>query len=154
MSENENPDFAAASAPYHDLLGMRLEEWRDGYARVAMEAGEQHMNRSNIVHGGVILSMIDQAAGFSGLWCSVPGNARRAVTIDLDCRFTGQTLAGRVVAEARMVSRGRNIYFVRTEVFNAAGQMVAFGSSTHRWRKGSETVEGVPEQPPQPPQPR
>jgi uncharacterized protein (TIGR00369 family) len=145
MPENPNPAFVAASAPYHELIGMHLEEWRDGFARVVLEAEARHMNRSNIVHGGAILSMIDQAAGFCGLWCSVPGHARRAVTIDLDCRFTGQTPAGRVVAEARMVSRGRNIYFARTEVFNAAGEMVAFGSSTHRWRKGSETTEGQPE---------
>ncbi|MDB5369973.1 MAG: hypothetical protein JWP20_1531 [Roseomonas sp.] len=140
---NDEP-FPAASAPYHQLLGMTLEEWRDGFARVVLEAGPAHMNRSDIVHGGVILSMIDQAAGFCGLWCSVPGNIRKAVTIDLDCRFTGQTTAGRMVAEGKLVSRGRNIYFARTEVFNAAGEMVAFGSSTHRWRAGSETVEGSP----------
>ncbi|MBC9180074.1 PaaI family thioesterase [Roseomonas ludipueritiae] len=145
MSENADPTFAAASAPYHELLGMRLEEWRDGFARVVMTASPQHMNRSGILHGGAILSLIDQAAGFCGLWCSVPGNARRAVTIDLDCRFTGQVASGRVVAEAKMASRGRNIYFARTEVFNEAGEMVAFGSSTHRWRKGSETTEGQPE---------
>jgi uncharacterized protein (TIGR00369 family) len=132
------------SAPYHRLLGMEVDEWRDGFARMVMLAGPDHMNRSNIVHGGAILSIIDQAAGMCGLWCSVPGNTRKAVTIDLDCRFTGQVPAGRVVAEAKLVSHGRNIYFVRTEVFNAAGQLVAFGSSTHRWRKGSETVEGSP----------
>jgi uncharacterized protein (TIGR00369 family) len=111
---------------------------------MAMQAGPDHMNRSGIVHGGAILSIIDQAAGMCGLWCSVPGNTRKAVTIDLDCRFTGQVPAGRVVAEGKLVSRGRNIYFVRTEVFNAAGELVAFGSSTHRWRKGSETTEGSP----------
>jgi uncharacterized protein (TIGR00369 family) len=132
------------SAPYHDLIGMKLEEWRDGFARVVVLAGSDHLNRSDIVHGGVILSMIDQAAGYSGLWCSVPGNSRRALTIDLDCRFTGQVPAGRVVAEAKLVSRGRNIYFARTDVFNAAGELVAFGSSTHKWRKGSETLEGSP----------
>jgi acyl-coenzyme A thioesterase PaaI-like protein len=69
---------------------------------------------------------------------------RKAVTIDLDCRFTGQVKAGRVTAEGRVVSRGRSIFFCRTEVFDAAGQTVAFGASTHRWRAGSERVEGVP----------
>jgi hypothetical protein len=42
------------------------------------------------------------------------------------------------------VTRGRNIFFCRTEVFDEGGQMVAFGASTHRWRAGSETVEGQP----------
>ncbi|MCK8785038.1 PaaI family thioesterase [Roseomonas sp. NAR14] len=141
---SQDDEFAAVSAPYHDLLGMRLVHWEDGFARVTCEAGPQHANRSGITHGGVCLSLIDQTAAYSGLWCSVPGNVRRAVTIDLDCRFTGQVLGGRLTAESRIVTRGRNIFFCRTEVFGPDGTMVAFGASTHRWRRGSETVEGVP----------
>lgn len=137
-------DATQADSPYHDLLGLRLEEWRDGYARLVCEAGPQHMNRSGIVHGGVILSLLDQAAAFAGLWCAVPGHVRKAVTVDLDCRFTGQVTGGKIVAEGRVASAGRSIFFARTEVFDAAGKMVAFGASTHRWRRGSETVAGVP----------
>jgi len=110
----------------------------------ACDTGPQHLNRGGIVHGGVALALIDQAAAFAGLWCSVPGNLRRAVTIDLDCRFTGQVKAGRIVAEGRVVSRGQSIFFARTEVFGPDGAMVAFGASTHRWRAGSERLEGVP----------
>jgi uncharacterized protein (TIGR00369 family) len=138
------PDLDPEGAPYHALLGLTLVQWEEGLARLACTVGERHLNRSGIVHGGLILSMIDQAAGYSGLWCSVPGNVRRAVTLDLDCRFTGQVKAGQLVAEARVAQRGRNIFFVRTEVLDAAGRMVAFGASTHRWRAGSETHLGQP----------
>ena len=131
-------------APFHDLLGLEVIEWRDGFARVVCETGPRHANRSGIVHGGVMLSMLDQASAYAGLWCSVPGNVRRAVTLDLDCRFTGQVASGRLVAEGRLVTRGRNIFFCRTEVFDAEGKLVAFGASTHRWRAGSEDVEGQP----------
>lgn len=139
-----NFDPKQADSPYHDLLGLKLEEWRDGYARLVCEVGPQHANRSGIVHGGVILSLLDQAAAFAGLWCSVPGHVRKAVTVDLDCRFTGQVTGGKVIAEGRVASAGRSIFFARTEVFDAKGTMVAFGASTHRWRRGSEKVEGVP----------
>ena len=64
-------------AAFHDLLGIELVDWQDGLARVACMTGPQHMNRSGIVHGGVMLSLIDQAAAYAGLWCSVPGNIRR-----------------------------------------------------------------------------
>ena len=131
-------------AAFHDLLGLRLIEWRDGFARVACAVGPQHGNRSGIVHGGVMLSLIDQAAAYAGLWCSVPGNIRRAVTLDLDCRFTGQVSKGQIVAEGRVMTRGRNVFFCRTEVFDEAGTLVAFGASTHRWRAGSESHEGQP----------
>ncbi|WP_376098148.1 PaaI family thioesterase [Roseomonas sp. CCTCC AB2023176] len=134
----------APPAPFHDLLGLELIEWRDGFARVACEAGPRHMNRSGIVHGGVYLALIDQSAAYAGLYCTVPGNVRRAVTVDLDCRFAGQAGEGRIVAEGRVVSSGRNIFFARTEVFSSDGRLLAFGASTHRYRRGSHLPEGVP----------
>lgn len=137
-------DLDPVPAPFHALMGLRLVEWRENYAKVVCDIGPQHANRSGIAHGGVMLSMIDQTAAFSGLWCSVPGHVRKAVTIDLDCRFTGQVKGGRLTAIGQVAKRGRNIFFCRTEIFDEAGEMVAFGSSTHRWRAGSESVEGVP----------
>jgi uncharacterized protein (TIGR00369 family) len=139
------PCFEGADSPFHDLLGLTLVEWREDYARLVCDSGPRHANRSGIVHGGVLLSLIDQAGAFAGLWCSVPGNIRKAVTVDLDCRFTGQVAAGaRLTAEGRVVSRGRSIFFCRTEVRGPDGTLVGFGASTHRWRAGSERVEGVP----------
>jgi uncharacterized protein (TIGR00369 family) len=138
------PDHIRAQAlsPFHGLLGIEMQHWEEGLARLVCRPGPQHANRSGIIHGGVMLSLIDQAAAYAGLWCSVPGNIRRAVTLDLDCRLTGQVSKGRLVAEGRVVTRGRNIFFCRTEVFDEAGSLVAFGASTHRWRAGSETAEG------------
>lgn len=133
-----------AASPFHDLLGLELAEWRLGFARMTCRIGPQHMNRSGIVHGGVILALVDQAAAFAGLFCTMPGNVRRAVTVDLDCRFTGQITGGVVSAEGRVATAGRSIFFARTEVFDPEGRMVAFGASTHRFRSGSEKPEGLP----------
>jgi uncharacterized protein (TIGR00369 family) len=139
------PDFPHAHSPYHELLGVHLAEWRDGYAKLICDTAAQHANRSGIVHGGVLLSMIDQAAAFAGLFCPFPGRVRRAVTLDLDCRFTGQAAIGtRLLAEGRVVTGGRNVFFARTEVFDAAGTLLAFGASTHRYRAGSGDPQGVP----------
>ena len=125
-------------------LGFKVEAWEENFARVSLDAEDRHLNPMGIVHGGTILAMMDHAAGLSGLWCSVPGNRRYGVTVDLDCRFTGKTEPGRVVAEATVVSQGRSTYFCRIEVRDGDGLLVAFGSSTHRWRGGSEGREGVP----------
>jgi uncharacterized protein (TIGR00369 family) len=132
------------TAPFHDLIGITVDEWSDGFARLALIVEPRHHNRSGVLHGGVLLSMIDQAGGYAGLFCTVPGNMRRAVTVDLDTRFTGQVTTGRIIAEGRVVTAGRNIFFTRTEVLAPDGKIVAFGSGTHRWRSGSNVPEGVP----------
>lgn len=91
-----------------------------------------------------MLGLIDQAAAYSGLWCSVPGHARRGMTLALATQFVAPLTEGNVVAEARMVGRGGTTFFTRTEVFRPDGTLVATGQGTHRWRSGSETVEGMP----------
>lgn len=139
------PEFPHAHSPFHAHLGVHLAEWRDGFAKLVVDTETYHANRSGIVHGGMLLSLVDQAAAFAGLFCPFPDRVRRAVTLDLNCRFTGQAaIGGRLVAEGRVVTSGRNIFFARTEVFDAKGTLVAYGSSTHRYRAGSGDPAGVP----------
>jgi len=37
----------------------------------------------------------------------------------------------------KVVGQGRSLYFVQSEVRDAHGALIAFGTSTHRWRRGS-----------------
>lgn len=139
---------AQAHSPFHDLLGIEIIAWEDGLARLRCLPGPAHANRSGIVHGGVMLALLDQANAFAGLFCPTPGHRRHAVTLDLDTRFTGQGRIGaELIAEGRLVSAGRNVFFARGEVRDAQGALVAFGASTHRYRSGSHLLEGVPDQP-------
>lgn len=135
---------AQAHSPFHDLLGIEIILWEEGLARLRCLPGPMHGNRSGIVHGGVMLALLDQANAFAGLFCPAPGRKRHAVTLDLDTRFTGQGRLGvPLIAEGRLVTAGRNVFFARGEVRDEGGTLVAFGASTHRYRAGSHTLEGV-----------
>ena len=129
---------------FHTLIGFQRLEWRDGFARIALDVQAMHLNWSGILHGGTLMTMLDEAGALCGLWCSVPGNRRSSVTVDLDCRFVGQAKDGRVFGTGELVSRGRSLYFTRVQVADAEGRMLAYGSSTHKWRRGSEMPEGLP----------
>ncbi len=138
------PYRASQRSPFTDHLGFILLEWRENLARIALDLRPFHLNRNGIAHGGVILSLIDDTAGASGNWCSVPGNVRLSVTVDLTVSFIARAAAGRLIATGRVVSQGRSMFFARTEVHDAAGTLVGVGQSTHKRRRGSETPEGVP----------
>jgi uncharacterized protein (TIGR00369 family) len=139
-----DPIAAEPPSPFPELLGARLAAWSDGAATVTLAIRAEHLNRSGVVHGGVLLTLLDQAGAYAGLYCEVPGRVRKAVTVDLDCRFTGQARDGVIRAEGRLVTRGSSIFFARTEIFGPDGALLAFGASTHRYRSGSERAEGVP----------
>jgi uncharacterized protein (TIGR00369 family) len=130
---------------FHGQIGIEIMEWRDGFVRVALDLLPKHLNRAGILHGGVLLTMLDEAGALCGLWCSVQGHRRFSVTVDLDCRFVAQATAGRVIGTGDLVSHGRSLYFARAEIVDPAGQVLAYGSSTYKWRRGSEVVEGLPQ---------
>jgi uncharacterized protein (TIGR00369 family) len=136
--------MVAARDDFHGQMGFELLEWRDGFARVGLDLLPKHLNASGILHGGVLLTMLDEAGSLCGIWCSLKGNRRYSVTVDLDCRFVGQAKAGRIFGTGSLVSHGRSLYFARNEITDAEGRVLAFGGSSHKWRRGSETTEGSP----------
>ena len=131
---------------FHSQLGIQVAEWRDGFARISLDITPRHLNRSGILHGGVLLTMLDEVGALCGVWCSVKGNRRSSVTVDLDCRFVGQSTSGLVFATGELVSHGRSLYFTRSQVTDPAGRVLAYGASSHKWRRGSERLEGSPKQ--------
>ena len=126
------------------MLGTKVEEWRDGYARISLVLKSEHLNRAGVVHGGVLATLLDHGGGFCGLFCDVPGNARYGMSLSLTCNFIAQTRTGRLEVIGRRTAAGRKIYFAQTEVLDGDGNIIATGSSVHRFRSGSESSSGVP----------
>jgi uncharacterized protein (TIGR00369 family) len=140
MSDDEN----YSDSPFLSFIGTRLEEWRDGHARIALDLKPHHLNRSGVSHGGLLAALMDHAGAFSGLYCTVPGNKRYSMTLSLTSNFVGQSNSGSLTVIGTRTSGGRNVYFAETEVRTDDGTLVATSTSVHRYRKGSQDLEGVP----------
>ena len=129
---------------FKDLLGHRIAEWQPDRVTVELDIGPQHLNLAGTIHGGVLASLIDVAGWLSGLYCATPGNVRRAVTLSLNTNFTGQASAGLIRAVGCKRAGGASIYFSSVEITNDKGQIIALGEAVNRYRKGSESLDGVP----------
>jgi acyl-CoA thioesterase len=70
------------------LLGMLIEEARDGYARVIMDSTGK-ANPSGVVHGGAIAALADQAFGIAE---NCAGIHRVAVSIHIQYLVPGTGL--------------------------------------------------------------
>lgn len=134
----------SADSAFNDLIGFTISEWRQDYVVLELKIEAKHLNRSGVVHGGVIATLIDAAAGFSGCYCSMPGNVRRAFTLSVTTNFCGQAKSGIIRTVARKRAGGRKIFFASAEILNDQGEIVALGEATYRYRTGSETLEGSP----------
>ena len=129
-------DLRGRSPPFHDLLGFKMTEWRQGHCVIVCDLAERHMNRNHSAHGGVLMALLDETAAAAGVWTE--GNvARRSVTVDLTTSFVGRATHGRLTATGTVIGGGRQIFFCRSEVRDEEGRLVAAASSTHRLRSES-----------------
>jgi uncharacterized protein (TIGR00369 family) len=116
--------------PIAETLNFWLTEVGDGFAVFEGETSERLLNPMGIVHGGWALTLIDSAAGCAGQTL-LPAGSRYA-TVETKANFSRaiQKDTGRVRAEARAVSQGRQIISVEARVLGPSGQILAHGTST------------------------
>ncbi|HYG91376.1 MAG TPA: PaaI family thioesterase [Azospirillum sp.] len=119
---------------FNKLLGVRLVEWTPKQAVLELTIRPELHNRSGILHGGVVASMIDAVGGFAGGYTGEPGRIRPALTLSLTTSYTGQATGGVVRATARKRGGGRQIFVATVEVADADGQVIAVGEGTYRYR--------------------
>ena len=129
---------------YAEHIGYDLTRRETGFAEVTLVVGPQHLNRSNIPHGGLLATLLDTALGYAGCWCGVPGHHRSAVTLSLTTSFTGQVRSGLLRATGRKGPSGTRIYTCTGEVLDPHGAVLAMAQGVFRYRSGSERPEGVP----------
>ncbi|WP_282607325.1 PaaI family thioesterase [Pelagibius sp. Alg239-R121] len=145
------PDTGRIQGGFADLVDYQLHVWREDYAEVVLDVRPQHLNRSGVLHGGAVSTLIDTACGYAGCYCTVEGNFRRALTLSLETQFIGAITEGkRVTVIGRKTGGGRSIFFSTAEVRDQNGTLLAQGTGTFKYRRGSENPEGVPAEAPKP----
>jgi uncharacterized protein (TIGR00369 family) len=100
----------------------------EGWVKIAYDLGEPHFNRFGALHGGAIACVMDDvlaiAAGLVLQWGEI------APTLEMKVSYLAQGSAGRHIAEARVIKRGRQINFLEATLANDAGKVIATASAT------------------------
>ena len=121
---------------FRDLVGYRIAEWRDGYAKVTMAVEAKHMNRSGLLHGGALVTLIDAACGYAGTFSPDPEHPVRGFTLQLSTQFIATVKQGaRLTAEARKNGGGAKIFYAVCEVHDQDGKLVGAGQGAFRYRR-------------------
>jgi uncharacterized protein (TIGR00369 family) len=126
--------IVARPSAFNQALGIRLTDWVEGRAVVELDVTGDHLNRSGVVHGGVLMTLLDVACGYAGTWTEAADGARLCVTLDLMTSFVAPALAGRLTTVATVSGGGRKIFFARAEVRDEAGALLAMGQGSFRYR--------------------
>lgn len=118
---------------FQTLMGYRLIAWGPDHAVVAYDVAPEHLNRTNRLHGGVIASLLDTAAGYAGCYCATPGETRTTVTLSLTVNYLAAASAGSLRIEARRTGGGKTIFFSEAKAIDREDRVVATAVGTFRY---------------------
>jgi len=135
---------------FMQAMGFRLVEWEEGRAVFEIALGPEHLNLRGVVHGGVLMSLLDAALSWSGLYDPDPARERRCLTLSMSTSFVGQVEGGLLRATGLRRGGGRQIFMATGEVRDAAGNLVALGEGVFRLRSDSVGEEGEAKRKPGP----
>ena len=124
------------TCPYYTLLNMKIEEVKDGYARLTMNLENKHLQFLRTVHGGAIASLADSAAAWATLGSA--GLKAVPVTVEMKINFLAPVESGCLTAEARIVHKGKTISLSDVEVKDGKERLVAKSLVTYYMRNNQQ----------------
>jgi len=117
---------------YHRFLDYEVVERSDGFVRLAMTGFNHHRNRGDYIHGGVLMSLMDNAGIMAGGRAS--GETRKAVTVNLNYNFLSTAMGETVHAEGRIIRKGRSMFFSDVRVVDAeSGKIYSSGQGAYKY---------------------
>jgi len=116
--------------PIAQPLTFRIVEVGDGFAVFEGDPGPHLLNPMGTVHGGWALTLIDSVTGCAALTLLPPGSAYTTVETKANFSRPIKPDTGRVRAEGRVVSAGRQIISAQAQVLAQDGRVLAHGTST------------------------
>ena len=117
-----------------ELIGVEMIRAENGEAAAALEVEERHSNPMGTVHGGILCDLADAAMGMA--YFSVLEAGESFTTLELKINFLRPFWTGRLVAEGRVVHRGRTMGLVECDVVDADGRLIARATATNMTLRG------------------
>jgi len=130
------PTFAV-HIPFIEMLGFELVSWDAGRAEIALTLREELTNSWSVMHGGVLMTLLDVAMASAARSPNQPGieSSPGVVTIEMKTTFMRPGL-GRLVGKGQLVHRTASMAFCEASIFDEAGLIVAQATGTFKYLKG------------------
>ena len=125
--------LADGSLPLNTLartMGYEVAEASHGRVIVTADPGEDHLNPSGTVHGGLAATLLDSCMGLA-IWSTLEkglGQTTLEFKISLVRPITRAT--GTIKAEGLVLNRGRRVGTAEGRITDGQGRLLAHGTTT------------------------
>ena len=117
------------TAPYFQLLSMKICELGLGYSISEIDIADAHLNPFGGVHGGVFSSILDSAGSWS-LFYAVEDEEAGLTSVNLNLNYLLPAKEGKLIAEGRQIKLGRTLGYADCKINDKTGKLLAHGTLT------------------------
>ena len=100
--------------PFAEMMGIKLEECRDGTCVASIDVRDEHFHPGGVVHGGVAFSLADSCMAMALI--SILANGKTCLTIESKISYLSGVTSGTLRATATIVKQGHKIAFLEVDV--------------------------------------
>ena len=123
-------DGRLPAPPIAELIGARLVVVGDGEVRFAWTPDESAYNPIGMVHGGLLCTLLDSAAGCAVHTRLEAGTGYASIEIKVSYLKALRTDSGDIDVHGRALQIGRRIAFAEAHARNAAGELVGHATTS------------------------
>ena len=102
-------------SPYGAFIGISIDDFSEGKVTCSVALRDHHLNNGGRVHGGVLTSLADTAAGAAVR--TVRPEGKLTATTDLNISFLRPPVGHQLVAVAEVLHAGKRLFRVEIEIF-------------------------------------
>jgi len=116
----------AGKEPIASFLDIKLVELSSGYAKVTAKLKPEYLNFNNLIFGGIVMAVADQAFAYG---------TNSVITPNVASQFNIHFVAGadvkdELIAECRVVRAGKRVCISEITVTNQDGKLIAKATGT------------------------
>ncbi len=130
--------------PFNRMLGLKLEQVENDTITLSFAMKEELIGNymHNILHGGVISSVLDMAGGAAAMVAmihkkpnqtltQIAASLSKASTINLHVDYIQPGRGHHFIAKAQVLHSGNKVTFARTELLNEDDVLIAVANGTY-----------------------
>ena len=119
--------------PFTKHLAMEFVEGGEGFARIRMRYQDENSTVGKALHGGALASLID-TTGAMAAWTTAQIATPKyfGSTVGVNVNYLSGAIGEDVLAEGRILKRGKEIIYADVRVTNEAGKLLAQGTVVYR----------------------
>jgi len=144
MASKARKDSEVSNLPsFGHHIGYKIGKATAEGGTATLKVRPEHLNRSGVVHGGIMMTLIDVACSVAGQYTPPGAPKLLSASISITTSFVGNVDKGTLIATGRKTGGGKRIFFAKGEVRDEKGNLLAQGEGVFRYRSAEATEVGL-----------